>query len=392
MLHIYVDASYGPTVGSRGIGIHVLDHPKCNLAINLNCSNAVISRLELIGVYLVLVLTRDVKQVTIYTDSQHACQPLSDHYELYRSNDWTRANKKKSKIADYDLFVKCSDIIEDHRFQGHEIHIKKCEAHSIIYGNIVADELASCGMTNTVHKSGTKPFTMNINEDLSNIVADHTQIRDTIGVINNLTDLKVKEMPRFPSPPPAEVFDRNELPSVAKWPKPLGTLESISVQSNDADLVDEEGIKSDEVKEHNLFLLCMRCTKMICITYPSNHMINSYDGIAEMSICSIACTSCRTCITSPSTSGNLIDPFKTQDNLESSMGAIMISPSFIERSEYAQCAKNISGNIPHVMCTGEYTAFVRITDIMAKCDSTCRVVSVDVNGQKICSSLEFGFL
>lgn len=390
MLHIYVDASYGPEINSRGIGICVLDHPEYNLAINLNDLDVVISRLELIGVYIVLLLTRHIEQVTIYTDSQHACDPLSRDYELYQSNDWTRANKKKSKIADYDLFTKCSDIIEEHKLLGHKIHIKKCQAHSSIYGNMIADQLANCGMRNIVHSSGTQPFVMNINADLSNIVADHTQIRDTIELLEYIPHPQVEEMPKFPITT-FNVYDQDGLSSIAKWSKPLTVLNTIDTYT-DVDLENGDEIKLNEVKEHNLFLLCMRCTKMICITYPSNHMINSDNELGDMNKCTIACTLCRSCITSSVSRDNSIDPFKTQDDVERSMYMIMISPSFIKESEYARCAKTISGETPNILCAGQYIAFVRITDILMKCDSTCTVVSVNLDIHKTRNSLHFGFL
>lgn len=171
---VYVDASIRPRVAGSccsgyGIGIHFSNRPESDIGYMVNTTRRAISRLEMIAVRTALLLTLDVKKIIIYTDSQHCMSSLSTNLTEYISRGWLNINRIVH-IAESDIARECIEILRLREMTGRETEIMKVTAHSGVYGNVTADQLAG--------KAATGTFNGTINDDVthSNGVAITTDI------------------------------------------------------------------------------------------------------------------------------------------------------------------------------------------------------------------------
>jgi ribonuclease HI len=378
-MEIYVDGSKVPVPEDgtlhNGIGIHIRDNPNMNISICVVVDSADTGTIELIAICVALILSENVPSVKIYSDCQHAVDPLTSRYSEFISNGWM--TKQKKRIADYEFFRECSEIMESRRSKGHKIKIKKVEGHSGNEGNCMADRLAYAAASSNL----TSTIVLDIRTTIT-VAVTHCdgliKVKEQIDLINIAPEVSEEILTRQDSGHSFEIVTKSDI-ELNKWTRPLtGTTSTIN--------------KSDKVVEYHLFPLCIKHGGMIWIRCPSNHPINSEQGFGSLSECSILPTICRTCITSHLDDTQTIDVSKLVTGLISAMDALGVSPSIIKTSRFGRCAAKISGNEQKVLQKDGGTSLISITDILMKCDSRCRVVSIDVEQECPLPYLEFGFL
>lgn len=372
MLNIYVDGSYRLSEHNGmcgGIGLYFGDNHPCNLSGVIISENATSGRLELIALYVALVVTDDIKRITIYSDSKHVVDPLTSKYSEYVSNGWQ--TKKKIYLADYDLFRECASVIEDRRQRGHKIKIKKVIAHAGVKGNEMADKFAGYASTSSGNEDGYITSTIVIDNNIRDSIKSHSIITnmscilrdgDSIGHLATGTD---------------NVEDTGHLSDEEFWSKPL-SLQNTSTNSSH--------------KQNYIFLLCIREGCMICINYPADYSYDLVNGIGNLSESTIMVTVCRSCLLNDAQPNSKVSLSNLANDMKNTMNKIKISKSIIQTSNYETCAKAISGIDQTVFGNGNYVECVSITEISMKFGSDCMAMSIDVDNNVALPYLKLGFL
>lgn len=372
MLNIYVDGSYRLSEHNGmcgGIGLYFGDNHPCNLSANIISSNITNGRLEIIAIYATLLVTDSVKKIAIYSDSQHAVDPLSTRYTEYVSNGWQ--TKKKTQIADYDLFRECASIIEDRRQRGHKIKIKKVIAHAGVKGNEMADMFAGYASTSSGNGDGYVASTIIIDDDVRDSIKSHS-------IITNMSCiLRDGDSTEHLATGTDNVEDTGYLSDEEFWSKPL-SLENTSVDLSN--------------KQNHIFLLCIRGGCMIYIKYPSNYSSDSINGIGDLSESTIMITVCRSCLLSDAQPSSKVSLSNSANETKNIMNKMKMSKLIIQASNYGVCAKAISGIDQTIFGNDDHIGCVSITEISMKFGSDCMAMSVDVDNNAALPYLKLGFL
>jgi ribonuclease HI len=373
MLNIYVDGSYKPHKGSGtcgGVGIYFGDNHPCNLSVTIVSDGADSGTLEVVAICIALLVTTNINKITIYSDSQHAVDPLTSRYTEYASNGWR--TKKNTALADKKFFQECTTVIEDRRSKGHKVRIKKVIAHSGVKGNQMADMLAgyASDSSNSINSSGCIVSIIVLGNSIFESIKHDSNIMKINNILANeksVDDLATET---------EIVEDTGYLSEQEFWSKPL------SIRS----------VICDDQEQNHMFLLCVRGGCMIQVKYPSDHPINSATGIGNLSKSTIIVTICRGCIVSDIEDGSKLSPLSYTNEMKIHIDKIKLSSTIIETSKYGRCAREISNVDQTVFSSNGYVKCVSITDISMKLNSTCIAMSVDVDSFSTLPYLKFGFL
>lgn len=378
MLEIYTDGSkalQGNAIYKNGIGIHINNGPKVDMACAIDIGSADTGTIELIAICVALILSEDVPNVRIYSDCQHAVDPLTSRYAEFMANGWT--TKQKKKIIDHEYFQECSEIIESRRQRNQKVRIRKVEGHSGNEGNNKADRLAYAAVSGRYDCVLHISVIDSIQKSFSNCT-ELVKIKNIIRTLNSTTEIDDERDLKQDSPTPINDLDHPNL-GFSEWSKPLTGVNC------DVDEVSES-------TEYHLFPLCIRHGGMIWIRYPSNHPINSHNGLGRLEGCSIIPTVCRMCITSHLDESEHEDVSKLMSRLKDAMNVLGISLTIIKTSKFGDYAAKISGYDQKILQADNVPSLIPITEISMKCDSRCNAVSIDMNDGSPLPYLQFGFL
>lgn len=395
MVAIYVDGSYtshGSHPASAGIGIYIEDKHPANIAATIIADDITNGTVELIAIYIALIMTQNIHSTKIYSDSQHAVDPLSSRHGEYIAAGWK--TKKNKYISDHELFIACSNILYHRRKNNRKIKIKKIEAHSGNVGNNAADRLAYAAMNGDTSSIDGMHVVITVDNNICASVWKCNQIQeiskilsDSNGMTSETEDSEVVYMPPLPK------INEPSIPGPSKelWTAPLIIPEDKGYKLLEWPNSDSESIKDHPIQCH-LFVLCMSHAGMIWIKYPSGDPIASNKGLGKLSDCSIVSTVCRSCMTSSLTPKESIDPVTKSSELHKSMNMLSISPYIIEGSKAWECACNLSRLSPIVAISNNHTKYISIMDISSKCSPLCTAVSVNIDEKYAYDSLKMGFL
>lgn len=373
--NVYVDGSHrisGKRVCNAGAGIYFGDDHPSNMCVGILSESITNSTVEIIAVYIALVITRCMPRVCIFTDSAHCVNPLTVKYQDYVSNGWK--NKSGKILCDSTIFINCSSIIESRRKEGYTTMIKKVVGHSNVKGNVIADALASQAVTGSI----TYQRVITTYLDLNVIVKGSLESSDTIN--ESMRMLSSEKTPDITAT--SAVYQTN---SVA-----IPTM-------GDHNQISNKGkgnlpAKLVEVTTNNMFLLCIRCCSMILIKYPSNHPMNSQNGLGKLHESTIAATVCRQCILSPLRNTAQSSTQKIMDEVKEALAKLAISPQIMNISVYTQCAKRISKKEQHILSRNGYIECISIDHVSTLCDHLCTVTSIDTDKGCMIPYLKMGFL
>jgi ribonuclease HI len=396
MVVVYVDGSYAPNItgpASAGVGLYIDDQHLANIRATIIADNITNGTVELIGIYMALVLTHDCDDVKIFSDSQHAVEPLSLKHDEYIRSGWrTRKNKP---IADHDIFVACSNIILGKRARSCKVRVKKVQAHCGIAGNDIADKLAYSAMTGTECISIVQSVAISIvvKDSICSAVYNCASFRD-------LQKYFIRK-PRVTSVSSAQKSDVREIidsiletgaaESTEMWTRSIRMSENSQVKL--LKWPDSESMPDpDYVSEKHIFIFCMSHAGMIWIRYPTGHSISSSFGPEVLNNSTIICSVCRICMASHNLDNEKLNPVARSLELHKMVSALHMSTSIIKTSSIGICADEISSMDSTVLQRDGYVRYISIMDISMKCDNLCKVVSVDINERYAYEFLKMGFL
>jgi len=360
-MEIYVDGSYSPSSDIAGVGIYANDctykgifgEDECritlsNISIPIVRSNLNNSDIEVIAVCIALVITQGVGDIIIYSDSQHAVDPLTIYYERYKNNNWLTFQDKK--LSGYEIFSECSKLMDKRNANGQSTKIVKVAGHSEIYGNDVANELAHMAIL-----SGSK---------------DNIRLLKPITIVTTIENA-VKEAK---IPMPVHIIPSNF----------SDTSRNSELQDVHKDLTIAVRTKTNEVHgnffKYYCFVLCISCTEMMCIRTSENNSASTVVMTSDYPL-SMFVTTCMVC-------SNINKPI-LRDNTPISL---RISLPIIATSKYGSCVSAISNMPMDQDDTRKFCSYMHVQDVLNMCDSKCTIVSVDVANSSLLTYLRVGFV
>lgn len=146
---IYTDGSYNQRTGIGGCGIWFKDSNDKEMAFatTINENGTTNNRTELLAIRVAVEQIEDakdnVRQITIYTDSQYAINCLTCWVDMWKRTSW-KTLRGKREVANRDIIEPLdAKIIKLRRLRNIHIRFKYCEGHAGIEGNVAADKLAS---------------------------------------------------------------------------------------------------------------------------------------------------------------------------------------------------------------------------------------------------------
>ena len=136
----YTDGSCRGNPGVGGIGAVVYLDGVEDYTFSQGYYNTTNNRMELMAVIFVLEKYADVKDITIWTDSEYVRKGITEWMKTWKKNNWMRSgrNNKKVSVKNVDLWKKLDELNKDY------IEYRWVKGHSNEVGNETADDLATC--------------------------------------------------------------------------------------------------------------------------------------------------------------------------------------------------------------------------------------------------------
>lgn len=181
-MEVYTDGSCitgSDGVRYAGFGVWFGNGDTRNTSVPIVSERATNQYAELISIKYALKLCRDVKDLTLYTDSQYSINCITLWYKTWIKNGWKSSSG--SDVLYSDIIKECLRILEYRIHHHYKTNIQHVKGHSGIIGNDAADVLAtrasvlsqSLAMKNTVFFSNgifsqfwPSKFKSNINKGL----------------------------------------------------------------------------------------------------------------------------------------------------------------------------------------------------------------------------------
>jgi len=134
---IYTDGACcgNPGPGGWGAWLKYGDHEKKIYGSEAHTTN---NRMELMGAIKALELLKKPSKVELYTDSVYVKNGITVWIHKWLENNWHNANK--DLVKNVDLWQTLYNISNNHEIKWHWV-----KGHSMVHGNIIADELACKG-------------------------------------------------------------------------------------------------------------------------------------------------------------------------------------------------------------------------------------------------------
>lgn len=136
---IYTDGSAHPNPGPGGFGVIVYENNEIIHAYSKHFDKPVTNnRMELKAIlYALIYYGKGNITPTVYSDSAYAVNTLTSWMYGWQHNGWLKKDNREPE--NLDLIQSYYNLLQ----QGYSIDLQKCDGHSGIEGNELADKLAT---------------------------------------------------------------------------------------------------------------------------------------------------------------------------------------------------------------------------------------------------------